>query len=358
MANCSIEKTQHGLAQGDATQASMRRGVGGAVRGCRWPRLQSRPTRLPSPLVWGISCAASWSTPMVESSWRTTPSGSMAHPSGLKAKQRERGKIVILRKNSSIRRRPRPRPAVTERRLCLEDGRGRVSPIREVDAETEPSRPSCSDSDRASDACILAVEVEEKESSGGVLDESSNPKAKAKKKSWKKLLAASAKKLHRGRRSKEAGSSGSSFRSEGDRADDATARGGGNAKTADSSGSRRVSAGQTGVAAEDDAAAKEADSSRGSRRSQGVEADAAAPVEIDASVDDLIEEEEEEEEQAGIRFPALVLVAIVLIGLVDGKLLALEITVLCAAFLSSVQRSPCGGGGGYSQGRRLELSMS
>ena len=168
---------------------------------------------------------------------------------------------------------------------------------------------------------------------------------------------ASAKKLHRGRRSKEAGSSGSSFRSEGDRADDATARGGGNAKAADFSGSRRGSASQTGVAAEDAAAAKEADSSRGSRRSQGVEADAAAPVEIDASVDDLIEEEEEEE-QAGIRFPALVLVAIVLIGLVDGKLLALELTVLCAAFLSSVQRSPCGGGGGCSQGRRLELSMS
>lgn len=252
------------------------------------------------------------------------------------------------------RRRPRPRPAVTERRLCLEDGRGRVSPIREVDADTEPSRPSCSDSDRGTDACILAVEVEE-ESSGGVLDESSNPKAKAKakKKSWKKLLAASAKKLHRGRMSKDAGSSGSSFRSEGDRADDdATARGG-NAKAVDSSGSRRGPASQTGVAAEDaDAAAKEADSSRGSRRSQGT-----APVEIDASVDDLDEEEElEEEEQAGIRFPALVLVAIVLIGLVAGKLLALTLTVLCAAFLGSVHRSPCGGGGG-SQERRLELSM-
>ncbi|XP_066327481.1 uncharacterized protein [Miscanthus floridulus] len=265
--------------------------------------------------------------------------------------------LECVRSSSSLppRRRPRPRPAVIESRLCL-DGRGRVSPIREVDAETEPSRPSCSDSDRASEACILAVEVDE--SSGGVLDESSNPKAKAKKKSWKKLLAASAKKLHRGRRSKEAGSLGSSFRSEGDRADDATARGGGNAKAADFSGSRRGSASQTGVAAEDAAAAKEADSSRGSRRSQGVEVDAdAAPVEIDALVGDLIEEEEE---QAGIRFPALVLVSIVLAGLVAGKLLALALTVLCAAFLSSVLRSPCGGGGGggCSQGRRLELSMS
>lgn len=271
--------------------------------------------------------------------------------------------LESVRSSSLPSPRRRPRPAVAERRLCL-DGRGRVSPIREVDAETEPSRPSCSDSDRGSDACILAVEE-----SSVVLDESSNPKAKAKKKSWKKLLAASAKKLHRGRRSKEAGSSGSSFRSEGDRADDATARGGGNAKAADSSGSRRVSASQTGAPAEDAAAAaakEEADSSRGSRRSQGVEVDAdAAPVEIDASVGDLIEEEEEEgeEKQAGIRFPALVLVAIVLIGLVAGKVVALALTVLCSAFLSSVsiQRSPCrgcGGGGGCSQGRRLELSMS
>jgi hypothetical protein len=36
---------------------------------------------------------------------------------------------------------------VTERQLYL-DGRGRISPIREVEAETELPRPSCSDSDR------------------------------------------------------------------------------------------------------------------------------------------------------------------------------------------------------------------
>jgi hypothetical protein len=254
-------------------------------------------------------------------------------------------------RSSSLPRR-RPGAVVTERRLPL-DGRGRVSPIREVDAATEPSRPSCcSDSDRGSDGRMLLVEE-----SSGVLDESSNLRAKAKKKSWKKLLA-SAKKLHRGRRSKEAGSSGCDGDGDGSREGDDTARGGGNAKAADSSGSRRGAPSEIGAAA-DEAAAKEADSSRGSRGSQCVEVDA-GHVEIDASVDDLIEEEEEEE-QAGIRSPALVLVAIVLVGLVAGKVVALAVTVLCSAFLSSVQRSPCacgcGGGGGCSHGGRLELSM-
>jgi hypothetical protein len=253
-------------------------------------------------------------------------------------------------RSSSLPRR-RPRAVVTERRLAL-DGRGRVSPIREVDAATEPSRPSCcSDSDRESDGRMLLVEE-----SGGVLDESSNLRPKAKKKSWKKLLASS-KKLHRGRRSKEAGSSGCDGDGDGSREGDDTARGGGNAKAADSSGSRRGAPSEIGAAA-DEAAAKEADSSRGSRGSQCVEVDA-GHVEIDASVDDLIEEEEEE--QAGIRSPALVLVAIVLVGLVAGKVVALAVTVLCSAFLSSVQRSPCacgcGGGGGCSHGGRLELSM-
>ncbi|AQK63993.1 hypothetical protein Zm00014a_032829 [Zea mays] len=248
--------------------------------------------------------------------------------------------LESVRSSSLPRRRPRPRPGpgAAERRLCL-DGRGRVSPIREVDAaDTEPSRPSCSDSDRASEA----------EGRSGVLDESSNTKAKARNKSWKKLLAvAGAKKLQRGRRSKEADSSGS-FRSDGDREDAATAcGGGGNARAADSSGSRRGSASQSDVLAED-GAAREADSSMGSRRSQGVE------VEIDADVIEV----EEEEEQAGTGFPALVLVAVVLVGLVAGKAVALALTVLCSAFLSSDRRSPCGGGGGgCSQGRRLEPSM-
>ncbi|CAL4935074.1 unnamed protein product [Urochloa decumbens] len=248
---------------------------------------------------------------------------------------------------SSIRpRRPRPAPAPAEARLYL-GGRRRVSPIREVDAdETEPARPSCcSDTDRASEASLLAIEEK-----SGAVDEStsSTPKAKAKKRSWKKLIA-SAKKLHKGGRksSKEADSEGSSsFRSDG---------GGGNASAAaaDPSGSRRGTANQT-----DAAVALEPDSLslRGSsRRSEGgVEEIVAAPVEIDDAPAALITEEEEDGNRAGSRFPAaLVLVAVVLVGLVAGKLPAVALTVLCVAFL----RLPCGGVSPAGR-RRLETASS
>ncbi|OEL24611.1 hypothetical protein BAE44_0014370 [Dichanthelium oligosanthes] len=243
---------------------------------------------------------------------------------------------------SSLRPR-RPRPAAAETRLYL-DGRGRVSPIREVDAETEPSRPSCSDTDRGSEVSVLAVE----DKSGALLDESSTPKAKTKKRSWKKLIA-SAKKL--GPKSKEADSPGSFRSDDGDRAVDASVRGG-NAKATDPSDSRRGAANQT-----DAAVAREPDSQRGSRRSQGTEI-VAAPVEIDDAPVAFIEEEAVEEVgRAGSRFPAaLVLVAVVLVGLVAGKLPAVALTVLCYAFFSSVQGLPCGGGS--SAGRRSELSLS
>ncbi|RLN39050.1 hypothetical protein C2845_PM01G33260 [Panicum miliaceum] len=238
--------------------------------------------------------------------------------------------------------RPRlPRPAATERRLFL-DGRGRVSPIREVDAETEPSRPSCSDTDRGSEVSILAVEED-----SGALDEPTSPKAKTKKRSWKKLIA-SAKKLHKGRKGKEADSP-SSFRSDDDQADASVL--GSNATAADPSDSRRGSTNQT-----DAAVAKEPDSLRGSRRSQGGIEIVAAPVETDAPVA-LVAEEEQEQGKAGSRFPAaLVLVAVALAGLVAGKLPAVALTVLCYAFLSSVQGLPCGGG--CPPGRRSEVPMS
>jgi len=230
----------------------------------------------------------------------------------------------------------RPRPAATDGRLFL-DGRGRVSPIREVDAETAPSRPSCSDTDRGSEVSILAVEQD-----SGALDEptSSKAKAKTKKRSWKKLIA-SAKKLHKGRKGKEADSLGS-FRSDGDEADASVRRG--NATAADS---RRGTANQT-----DAAVAGEPDSLRGSRRSQGGIEVVAAPVEIDAPAVNLVQEEEESE--AGSRFPAaLVLVAVALAGLVAGKLPAVALTVLCYAFLRSVRGSPRGGG--CPPGRRSEV---
>jgi len=234
----------------------------------------------------------------------------------------------------------RPLPAATDGRLFL-DGRGRVSPIREVDAETAPSRPSCSDTDRGSEVSILAVEQD----SGG-LDEPTSPKAKAKtkKRSWKKLIAG-AKKLHKGRKGKEADSLGS-FRSDGD-GDDAEASSvrRGNATATDS---RRGTVNQTDAAA----VAEEPDSPRGSRRSQGGIEVVAAPVEIDAPAVNLVQEEEESE--AGSRFPAaLVLVALALAGLVAGKLPAVALTVLCYAFLRSVRGSPRGGG--CPPGRRSEV---
>ncbi|XP_062212033.1 uncharacterized protein LOC133913021 [Phragmites australis] len=230
----------------------------------------------------------------------------------------------------------RPLSAATKRQLYLE-GRGRVSPIQEVEAKTEPSRPSCSDSDRGTEVSIFAIEER-----SGVLDESSIPKAKTKKRSWRKLIA-SAKKLHKGRRPREADSLGS-FRSEGDQAD-ATVRG--NAKATDSSDSHRGMANQTDVVA--DAIAKEPDSLGDSRRGKAIEIDARA-IEIDVPAD------LNEEDRAGFRFPALVLVAVVLVGLVAGKFPAVAFTVLCSAYLRSVQRLPSGGGGLHV--RRLELSMS
>ncbi|WVZ60021.1 hypothetical protein U9M48_010094 [Paspalum notatum var. saurae] len=254
----------------------------------------------------------------------------------------------------SVRSRPLPRPVVPvpERRLYL-DGRGRVSPIRELEPEPESPRPSCSDSDRGSEASVLAAE-----DTSGALDEPSNPKAKAKKRPWKKLIAG-AKRLHnKGRKSSNgADPPGVSFRgSEGDEAGDATLRGG-NARAADPSASLRRRTGAAAAAEDAVFFAKEPDSARGSRRIHGVELGAALPaaVEIDASVDVIEEEEEEDEErgraQAGVRFPALALVAVALVGLVAGKAPAVALTVLCYAFCGSAQRLASGGGGG--PGRRL-----
>jgi hypothetical protein len=210
-------------------------------------------------------------------------------------------------KSSSLPR--RRRAAATETQLCL-DGRGRVSPIREVETETEPSRASSSDSD-----ILVALE------NSGVLDDASSAKGKTKRRSWKKLVA-SAKKLHKGRKGKEGEDrSGPSSRSEGDGAD-ATVRG--DVEATDSSGSRR------GMGNETDAAADEPDSvgSRGGR----IQGNAPA---------DLTKMGAQGKAAVGIRFPAPALVAVVLVGLVAGKLPAVALTMLCAAFFSSAPRLPC-----------------
>ncbi|KAF0910061.1 hypothetical protein E2562_001297 [Oryza meyeriana var. granulata] len=235
---------------------------------------------------------------------------------------------------SSALSRRQPRPAVTKK-LDL-DGRGYVSPIREVETVSKPPRPSFSDSARRSESSILTneersdvgddsiVAIEEKIEVG---DDSSNVKAKTKKRPWRKLIP---RKLQKGRKSKEADSPGS-FRSEGNRADATVC---GNAKATDSSDSRH------GMGSQADAVAKSM-VSLGSFHRNGDEMNAEAEsnaraIEIDAPADDLAGDGD----VGGIRFPVVVLIAVVLVGLVAGKLPAVAFTVICGVFLSYVQRLP------------------
>ncbi|EAY91271.1 hypothetical protein EE612_019444 [Oryza sativa] len=238
-------------------------------------------------------------------------------------------------RSSALSRRPR-RPAANNK-LDL-DGRGYVSPIREV----EPARASFSDSSRRSEFSILTIEersevgddsivaIEERIAAGG--DDSSNAKVKTKKRSWRKLIP---RKLQKGMKGKEAEDSSGSFRSsEGNRGD---------ATATDSSDSRR---GMRTKAA-DAFVARSMDSSPSFRGNGGdTDADAysnATRVEIDAPADVLAGDGDA---VGGTRSSvALLVVAVVLVGLVAGKLPAVVFTVLCGVFISSVQRLPAGGDG-------------
>uniref|UniRef100_A0A0D9ZI20 Uncharacterized protein n=1 Tax=Oryza glumipatula TaxID=40148 RepID=A0A0D9ZI20_9ORYZ len=237
-------------------------------------------------------------------------------------------------RSSALSRRPR-RPAATNK-LDL-DGRGYVSPIREV----EPARASFSDSSRRSEFSILTneersevgddsiVAIEERIAAGG--DDSSNAKVKTKKRSWRKLIP---RKLQKGRKGKEAEDSSGSFRSsEGSRGD---------ATATDSSDSRR---GMRTKAA-DAVVARSMDSSpsfRGNGGETDAEADSnAVRVEIDAPADVLAGDGDVGGARSSV---ALLVVAVVLVGLVAGKLPAVVFTVLCGVFISSVQRLPAGGDG-------------
>uniref|UniRef100_A0A0E0KH30 Uncharacterized protein n=1 Tax=Oryza punctata TaxID=4537 RepID=A0A0E0KH30_ORYPU len=229
---------------------------------------------------------------------------------------------------SSALSRRRRRPAATKK-LGL-DGRGYVSPIREV----EPARPSFSDSSRRSEFSILTIDersevgddsivaIEERIVAG---DDSSNAQTKTKKRSWRKLIP---RKLQKGRKGKEEADSPGSFRSEGNRGD---------AKATDSSDSRR------GMRTQADAVARSMDSPASFRRNgDGMDAEVdgnAMRIEIDAPADVVAGDGD----VGGIRSPvALLVVAVVLVGLVAGKLPAVVFTVLCGVFVSSVQRLPAG----------------
>lgn len=92
---------------------------------------------------------------------------------------------------SASRRRPRPRPSETTELLVL-CGRGRVSPIREVESETETPRSSCADPDKGRE--VSSLWTGERSDLGG--DDSISSERKEKR-SLRKLIA---KKLHSGKK--------------------------------------------------------------------------------------------------------------------------------------------------------------
>ncbi|XP_047085573.1 uncharacterized protein LOC124696962 [Lolium rigidum] len=256
----------------------------------------------------------------------------------------------------SLRRKPRP-PATREAPDL--DGRGYVSPIREVEAETELPTRSCSDSDRWTDvASILSTEdrIEEMREAGG---DSGSSRGKAKRRSWRKLIP---RRLQKGRIRKEDADSSlsSSFRSESSEADaavggsatratdrpdsrrgsgrhQADATVGGNARAMDRSDSRRGS-GRHQAYSLADAAGISSDPS-GPRRGTGagmdaeVRSDAGVPIGVDA--DNAVSVADG---PGGRRLPLVAAVVVVLVGLVAGRLPAVAFTVL---FVSSLQRLPC-----------------
>ncbi|CAM0875552.1 unnamed protein product [Alopecurus aequalis] len=233
-----------------------------------------------------------------------------------------------------LRRRPL---AVATKELDL-GGRGYVSPIREVEAEPELPRRSCSDSDRWTEVVSTTStedRIEERSEAG---DESSSSKAKSKKRSWRKLIP---RKLQKGRIRKEADSPSVSFRSESSEAD---ATVGGNAKATDS----RPGSGRHQADAEAVAAAQSSDSSdprdRNGPGTDGEVRNNGGPIEIEASAD-LAGVDELERGGGGRRLPFVVAVIVVLVGLVAGRLPAVAFTVL---FVSSRQRLSCRGRDGVN----------
>uniref|UniRef100_A0ACD6A622 Uncharacterized protein n=1 Tax=Avena sativa TaxID=4498 RepID=A0ACD6A622_AVESA len=252
--------------------------------------------------------------------------------------------LFLLESARSFSLRRRPRPGATKEALDLR-GRGYVSPIREVEAEAEPPRRSFSDSGIVS---IVSTEdmAEERSDAGGA--DSGNPKAKSKRRSWRKLIP---RKLQRGRiRNKEADSLSASFRSESSEADSSV---GGNARARDVSDSRR---GSGRIPA--DAVFVSWDRSGPRRGSGRIPADAAVFVSWDRS-GPRHGAGAEARGQVGVhasadlagvgdaagsrsRLPLAAAVVVVLVGLAAGRLPAVAFTVLCAALVSSLQRLPVG----------------
>uniref|UniRef100_A0A8R7PZ07 Uncharacterized protein n=1 Tax=Triticum urartu TaxID=4572 RepID=A0A8R7PZ07_TRIUA len=220
---------------------------------------------------------------------------------------------------SSLRRRPRP-PAPTAE-LDIDDGRGYVSPIRELEGEPEPLGSSFSDSGRGISASILGIDERSEAGEDSCVWE---PKPR-KRSPWRKLIP---RKLQRGRKiGKESGSLSSSFRSSSFRSEVSVADStlGDNAGATDPLDSRRGRRSQANAKAE--AAAKSPDSS-GPLRDTG-NGGARAPMGI-AGADGV--------GGGGGRFPLVAVTVVVLVGLAAGRVPAVALTVLWSALVGWLQR--------------------
>ncbi|KAF7044508.1 hypothetical protein CFC21_053725 [Triticum aestivum] len=258
---------------------------------------------------------------------------------------------------SSLRRRPRP-PAPTAE-LDIDDGRGYVSPIRELAGEPEPLGSSFSDSGRGISASILGIDERSEAGEDSCVWE---PKPR-KRSPWRKLIP---RKLQRGRKiGKESGSLSSSFRSSSFRSEVSVADStlGDNAGATDPPDSRRGRRSQANAKAEAAAIGsrdssgplrlgmldgiKSRDSS-GPLRGMGDGADAAtkspdsscplrdtgnggarAPMGI-AGADGV--------GGGGGQFPLVAVTVVVLVGLAAGRVPAVALTVLWSALVGWLQR--------------------
>uniref|UniRef100_A0A453H199 Uncharacterized protein n=2 Tax=Aegilops tauschii subsp. strangulata TaxID=200361 RepID=A0A453H199_AEGTS len=288
---------------------------------------------------------------------------------------------------SSLRRGPRPPAPTAELDI---DGRGYVSPIRELEGEPEPLGSSFSDSGRGISASILGIDERSEAGEDSCVWE---PKPR-KRSPWRKLIP---RKLQRGRKiGKDPGSLSSSFRSSSFRSEvsQADSTVGGNAgatdppdsrrgrrnqanakadavgkspdssgplrlgmvdgiKSRDSSGPLRLGIMGDGVKSRDssgplrgtvdgaDAATKSPDSSgplRGMVDGEARNNGARAPIEL-AGADGV-----------GGRFPLVAVTVVVLVGLVAGRVPAVALTVLWSVLVGSLQRLRRDGDVGTSQG--------
>ncbi|XP_037428674.1 histone-lysine N-methyltransferase 2B-like [Triticum dicoccoides] len=256
---------------------------------------------------------------------------------------------------SSLRRRPRPPAPTTELDI---DGRGYVSPIRELEAEPEPLGSSFSDSGRGFSASTLGIDERSEAGEDSCVWE---PKPR-KRSPWRKLIP---RKLQRGRKvAKDSGSLSSSFRSSSFRSEvslaDSTVGGNAIARATDPPDSRRGRRSQANAKGEtaaarsrdssgrlrlgimgdgDGAGIKSADSSGPLRGMGGAEVrNNGASIEIEEPAGVAVADGVGVGRGGGGGFPLAAVTVVVLVGLVAGRLPAVALTVLVCAALQRLRR--------------------